>query len=336
MTTAKDLSPILHPVIVDTEFEPAEWESFWQTAMNGTVFNSLTFLSYHAADRFNSHHVVFRRKGNLVGLFPAAVVDDEDAGRCWISHPGASYGGPVWSISLKYHHILSMVESLVKHARKQRFSQIRMTLPPIIYNNYHDQSLDFALLANGFKVIRSELSQAARLDFDEAELLSSFVNKTRTAFRKAEREGLTFRMIDSPTQIELDRFWKILVENRAGLGIVPAHSREEIERLHDLLPEKLMLAVIEHQGKIIACIWNFICNSYTVLEFYMAHLDRYQHLRPVPYLIYKTMLWARKQGFRYIDFGISSIRSAPTWGLLRFKENFRARHYFRLTYQKNL
>lgn len=327
---------IMHPVTVDTKFHPAEWEEFWQTAMNGTVFSSLKFLSYHPVERFNSHHVVFRRKGNIVGLFPAAVIDDKDHGKCWVSHPGASYGGPVWSPQLKYHHIISMIESLEIHAKEQGFDQIRMTLPPIIYNDYHDQSLDFALAGSGFEVIRSELSQAARLDFDEDQLLDSFVNKTRTAFRKAEREGLKFRMIQKPNEKELDRFWEILVENRAGLGVVPAHSREEIENLHKLIPERLMLAVIEHDGKIISTIWNFVCNRYTLLEFYMAHLDKYQHLRPVPYLIYKSMLWAREQGFRYLDFGISSIWSKPTWGLLRFKENFRARHYLRLTYQKKL
>jgi len=336
LTNRIELSQIKHPITVDPHFDPVEWESFWESAMNGTVFNSLNFLSYHPPERFNSHHVVFRRKGNIVGLFPAAVVEDKKLGKCWVSHPGASYGGPVWSPQLKYIHILSMLESLESYAKQQGFNQIKMTVPPIIYNNFHDQSLDFALVGSGFKVIRSELSQAARLDFDEKELLSTFVNKTRTAFRKAEREGIKFRMIQNPNQKELDRFWEILVENRAGLGVVPAHSRGEIERLHQLIPDRLMLAVIEHEGKIISTIWNFACNRFTLLEFYMAHLDEYQHLRPVPYLTYKSMLWAREQGFRYLDFGISSIWSEPTWGLLRFKENFRARHYLRLTYQKNL
>jgi len=215
-------------------------------------------------------------------------------------------------------------------------NRIRLTPPPSIYNDYPEQSLDFALMRNGFKVIRTELTQAVRLDVPEEALLGSLVNKTRTAFRKADKLGLKFRIIDEPSKAEFDRFWEILVENRMGLGVIPAHNREEIERLHRLIPEHLMMAVIEQDGRIISEIWNFICNRYTVLEFYMAHQEPFQQLRPVPFLTYHSLIWAQRRGFRYFDFGISSDWGEPTWGLLRFKENFGARHYLRITYQKDI
>jgi len=162
------------------------------------------------------------------------------------------------------------------------------------------------------------------------------VSKTRTAYRKAVREKLSFRIIEQPTRVEYDRFWEILVENRQGLGVVPAHSREEIERLHNLVPEQLMMAAIEHNGRIVSVIWNLICNRNTVLEFYMAHEASAQIMRPVPLLTYHTLLWAKRQGFKWLDFGISSVRGDPTWGLMKFKENFDARHFLRVTYQLEL
>ena len=70
-----------------------EWEAFWREAVHGTMFNSLRFLAYHPPERFHSRHLVFRRKGNLVGIFPA-VEREEEGKRVWVSHPGASYGGP--------------------------------------------------------------------------------------------------------------------------------------------------------------------------------------------------------------------------------------------------
>ncbi|MCF7809533.1 GNAT family N-acetyltransferase [bacterium] len=326
---------ISHPVEAEPIIDADIWENFWENAVNGTLFHSLKFMSYHPADRFKQHHLGFKRKGNLVGIFLSAE-RDEDGVKTWVSHPGASYGGPAWSKGLRYHHLESLITALVEYAKTQNFGRIRMTPPPAIYNLIPEETLRFALMRHGFKIVRSELTQAVKLDFDEDQLIDQMVNKTRTAYRKAVKEGLQFRIIEKPTQAEFDRFNEILVENRAGLGVVPAHSREEIEKLHNLVPDKLMMAVIEHHGRMVSVIWNFICNKSTVLEFYMAHIADAQILRPVTFLTYHTLLWAKRKGFKWLDFGISSIDGEPTWGLMKYKENFQAKHFMRLTYQLDL
>ncbi len=336
MSSTYASSIIQHPIIADPIIDPEEWEAFWHTAINGTLFNSLNFLSYHPGDRFMSYHLTFRRKGNLVGIFAGVIVEEDDGTKSWVSHPGASYGGPAWSPKLRYHHLEALVEALVNHARDIGVNRIIMTPPPVVYNENPEQQLQFALSRLGFNIIRTELTQAVQLDAPETNLLGTFANKTRNAYRRAQKLGLEFKIIEQPNANDLDRFWEILVENRAGLGVVPAHNRQEIELLHQLVPENLMLGAIEYEGKVIASIWNFICNEHTLLEFYMAHQEPYQQLKPVPLLTYHSMLWAHSQGFKYFDFGISSIWSEPTWGLLKFKENFNAKHYLRLTYKKEL
>lgn len=328
-------SVITHRLEVDPAVSQREWEAFWPSAIGGTLFHSLRFLDYHPPERFRHHHLGFRRKGNLVGIITGAIRDEEGK-QVWVSHPGASYGGPAVSPKLAYHQIEDLIRALVEHLRGIGVATIRITPPPVVYNHYPEQALEFALWRHEFKVLRTELTQAVPLDFTTDRLLKGFVNKSRTAFRKAEREGLTFRVIERPTQAEYDRFWEILEENRRGLGVVPTHNRQEIERLHELIPDKLMMAVVEKDGDMAAVIWNFICTPDTVLEFYMAHEASAQHLRPVPYLTYHSLLWARERGFKWFDFGISSIWGDPTWGLLKFKENFAARHFLRQTYQLDL
>lgn len=324
-----------NPVVVEPAWDEGEWEAFWPGAVNGTLFHSLRFLAYHPPGRFEIHNVTFRRKGNLVGIMPGAV-RSEDGRRVWISHPGASYGGPAWSCKLHYSHLEELVRALVVYARRQGFAALRLTPPPVIYNPDPVQALDFALRRGGFKALRTELTQAVRLDAPPEALFASFVNKTRNAFRRAEKLGVRFRIVEQPTTAEFDRFWEILEENRRGLGVVPTHSRAEIERLHQLIPEYLMLAVIEHNGRMLAGIWNFICNREVVLEFYMAHEAPAVPFKPVPYLTYHSLLWAREKGLKWMDFGISSIWGEPTWGLLKFKENFNARHFLRQTWQIDL
>jgi hypothetical protein len=326
---------ISHPIEVDPTIDPKEWEAFWPEAVGGTIFHSLNFLAYHPPERFRNYHLTFRRKSNLVGLITGALREEKE-GLVWISHPGASYGGPAISPKLQYHQIEDLVRALIEHLRGIGVTRIRMTPPPAVYGRYPEQPLDFALWRHGFKVIRTELTQAVPLNFETDKLLDGFVNKSRTGFRKATREGLSFRIIEQPTQAEFDRFWVILEENRRGLGVVPTHNRQEIERLHQLVPEYLMMAVVEREGEMAAVIWNFICNRKTVLEFYMAHEASAQIYRPVPFLTYHSLLWARERGFKWFDFGISSIWGEPTWGLLKFKENFGAKHFLRQTFQLDL
>jgi len=326
---------IQHSIEVDPEFSPREWELFWPEAVGGTLFHSLEFLAYHPAERFKNCHLTFRRKGNLVGLITGAL-REEKGELVWISHPGASYGGPALSPKLQYHHIEDLIRAMSEYLRSIGVSKIRITPPPVVYYEYPQQALDFALQRHNFKVIRTELTQAVPLNFDPQNLLDGFINKSRNAYRKAEREGLSFRIIEQPTQAEFDRFWEILEENRRGLGVVPTHNRQEIERLHELIPGYLMMAAVEKDGEMAAVIWNFVCNNETVLEFYMAHDAAAVGLKPVPYLTYHSLLWARERGFKWFDFGISSIMGEPTWGLLRFKENFAARHFLRQTFEKTV
>ncbi|MBM3329905.1 MAG: GNAT family N-acetyltransferase [Calditrichaeota bacterium] len=320
------------PVSVEVIGDRREWETFLAEARGRTLFHSLRFLDYHPQGRFEEHHVVIRRKGNIAALMPG-VIRHEVAGPVWVSHPGASYGGPVWAQELRYDHLEDVIASLIDYAREAGLNAIRITPPPIIYDEEAGQMLDFALQRNRFAVIRTELTQAVPLDKPPDAMFDSFVNKTRNAFRRAEQHGLRFRLIEEPTTEEFERFYEILEENRRGLGVVPTHSREEVERLHQLIPGQLMMAVVEHKGRMIACIWNFICNDQVVLEFYMAHEAPSVQLKPVPFLTWHSLLWARERGFKWMDFGISSIWGDPTTGLLRFKENFGARHFLRQTWE---
>lgn len=318
---------------IDLNVPDAEWEAFWKSAVNGNLFHSKVFLSYHPESKFLSHHIGVRRKGNLVLILTGAIITEKDGSKTFVSHPGASYGGPCWHPKMQFHHLLIALELIMKHCQQLGLNAVRMTPAPVIYSEHHDQVLQFCLIRLKFSIVRNELTQAVSLDFDKENLLESFVNKTRTALRQAHKYNLKFRILDNPSETELDKFWEILVENRAGLGVVPAHNRAEIAKLHQLLPDNLMMAVAEKDGEWAAVIWNFVCNRHTVLEFYMAHVLAHQHLKPVPFLTYKTMIWAQEQGIKYLDFGISSIWGEPTWGLLRFKENFGSKHYLRQTWE---
>jgi lipid II:glycine glycyltransferase (peptidoglycan interpeptide bridge formation enzyme) len=196
--------------------------------------------------------------------------------------------------------------------------------------------LDFHLINKGFRYAKREITQSISLDYGITDPFYTLCNKTRTAVRKATKAGLSVDEDVLLSDANLETFYPLLWDNRRRLGVTPTHSLEELKRLRDLVPGKLSLSVVRYKDRAIAGILNFVCNPRVLLIFYVCHDWDYQELRPVPLLVYRTMLWARARGFKHLDFGTSTLNMEPNWGLLKFKENFGSRGYFRDTFTIDL
>ena len=109
-----------------------------------------------------------------------------------------------------------------------------------------------------------------------------------------------------------------------------------IKKIRKLFPSQIRLFIAEYNNKMIAGVINFICNSETVLAFYISHDESYQELRPINLLFYKIFDWAIQNEFKVFDFGIFTVNEKPNMGLARFKENFGASGVFRDTMEINL
>ena len=66
------------------------WDQFIRTSSrNGGIFQERDFLSYHPKEKFNDASLLFFEEGDLIGVFPAAIIID-DGKKKVISHPGSS------------------------------------------------------------------------------------------------------------------------------------------------------------------------------------------------------------------------------------------------------
>jgi hypothetical protein len=312
-----------------------EWELFLTDSANGTIFHSQRFFRYHPASRFKHHHLLFYLRGKLRALFTAAEIESKQ-GLELHSHPGASYGGFVLRKGNDFEDYYGLAGALLDYANSKGFKAIQLTQTPVIYYQPPQQGIDYALLEHGFGLYITELTQSVDLDSIGEEPLSFLVDKTRNACRQAEKKGLVYEEGVELSRDNLSDFHRILVENRQTLGVTPTHTLEELISLSALIPEHLHLAFIEHKGKRIAGLLHFVCNKKVLLLFYVCHLREYQDLKPAPYLLYRTLSWAKSQGFKELDLGISTVKGVPTKGLLKFKENFRAHPYLRNTYRIEL
>lgn len=303
------------------------WDDFVWQALNGTIFHTRRFLSYHPPDRFQDHSLIFLKKGKWVSILPA-VLKYHDGSKMLISHSGASYGGFVVDSRLGIRDFFELVDTLVDYCYQQDFNRIEMTLPPIIYLKKPSHYLDFALMKKGFFYKKRELSSVISLDFPPDEVLNTFKNEARTAVRKSLRSGVKIRESE-----DLPTFYEILKRNlKLRHNVTPTHTVEELVKLKELFPKRIRLFSAYLDEKMIAGVVIFLCNERVALAFYISHIEEYQRYRSVNLLFFEIIKWAIGEGIKYIDFGIFTVEMEPNWGLGRFKETFGAKGIFRDTF----
>ncbi len=308
-----------------------EWEQFVLASNNGTIFHTRKFLSYHPADRFKDNSLLFMEKNNIIAVLSAAEIE-KDFKKTLISHQGASYGGFVYKDNLSIKDAFLMTESLIDYGKNNFFDKIIITHSPFVYQKRYSNYVDFALIRDGFKYLKREVSSVISLDVSEDNVLSLFKQEARTATRRAEKLGVQIRNSN-----DFDDYYRILKKNlEMRHNVKPAHSLEDLIKLKKLFPDKIQLIGAYLKDKMIAGVVNFYCNEKVVLVFYISNIMEYQNYRAVNLLFFEIIKDAIKRGMSFLDFGLFTVNMEPNWGLGKFKENFGARGIFRDTFYLEL
>ena len=60
-----------------TAKDTTAWDEFVEKSNNGTIFHLRSFLSYHIDRKFKDNSLIFEKKGEMIGLFSAAIIEEE-------------------------------------------------------------------------------------------------------------------------------------------------------------------------------------------------------------------------------------------------------------------
>ncbi len=313
-------------IIEYTEDKKVEWEQFLDNSNNGTLFSSQDFFAYHPANRFKNRHLMFYKRNKLVSLFPSAEYD-RNGKRFLVSHPGASFGGFVSRTKTGVEEALELVKSLIKYARQNNYEGIEITRPPWVYYEFPEDHIDFALFKAGAIHRKRELTAVVPIYENIDENLKLLRPTARTSMRKAIKKGVEISQSD-----DIESFYHILEKNLSlRHNVEPTHSLEELYRLQELIGDRIKLFSAFHQDNMIAGTLLFICNTRTVLAFYISQDYEHQKLRPLNLLFVEIFRWCSDNGFRWLDFGTYTLNNVPNLGLARFKESLGAKGIFRDT-----
>ncbi len=302
-----------------------KWDDFVLSSNNGTMFHLQKFFDYHDPGKFVFNHLIFLEKGEIVAALPGQIQNG-----LFESPIGASYGSIVTK-DIKFSFAMQLISTLLDYGRKNGIKEFMLTPAPMIYEEYQNQNLDFAMLWLGFKFDLHYISSAIKLD-KERDIIGRFQATVRRNIRK------TLKNPDIKVEINerYDEFYPILLSNKSKHDVKPTHSYDDLLKLKKLLPDNLKLFMVYYKDKPIAGSLMFFCNKTVALCFYNMLLYEYEHLKPIHRVMYEVVKYSTEHEYKYVDIGVSQDTKAenpmtPSMGLIDFKEKFDAKTIMRNT-----
>ena len=317
------------------------WDDFVETGVLGTIYHTRKFINYHPKDRFIDNSLMIFHKEELICVVPACKKKD-DKGKTYpliyyddgdfdvdpreftthnvteshdFSYMGATYGGPVF---LPKYFEIRYLKSIINEIFKYYNNKIEFRLA----NNIYFGDKVFKLYA----VLSSKLSMVPELSWyintDEDFVLNISNQRNRNKLKK---------MIDNPdvsclkTNLidDYKEYYSILNKNLTTRhNNSPTHSEEEFLLLREILEDKGALYLVKENDILLGGVYVIKVTSQCWYTFYISkNVDSDNHMA-IPYLMFSIGQDAKKEGVKYLDYGISTEERGKLLndGLSDFKE----------------
>jgi len=296
------------------------WDDFVWESPTGTIFSTLTFLSYHPRSRFEFVNLAVEAEGR-----PVAVIAGGEAvrdGRRFFRSPvGASFGGLVLKAGCGLEPTLGAVAAVTAAVRALGYAGVEMVSSPACYWASADQGLNFALGVAGYRVVSQDATLVVDLQALDGADLDPVLARN---LRKAEKGGLKVS-----ASSDLAGFYDVLVSNLASKGAKPTHSLAELERLVSLFPDRVILMEGRLDGEVVGGCLVVVSNSRVGLAFYICDDRSHGPLRVAEATLFGAASLLKRMGLRHFDLGTVSMGDQINWGLVRFKSKFAPVTYVR-------
>ncbi len=318
------MSPIVLQPASEQQLE--RWDDYVSRSVNGTLFHTRAFLSYHG-DRFanTARWMIATKQNDIVALFCYADEESANGHRIALSPFGASYGGFVLKNYPSYSTARALVSALIAHIREANLDGLRITPPISCCTPKSLDTLTFALLEQGFRSICRDVSSVVALGVSTPvwEIVTS---RARRNARKAISNGVTV-ILDAS---EKD-FWVPMGETFSRHAVKPTHDREQLRTLMNLVPNRISFNVAYRNDAPVASVASFIINERVACGFYFAHTEDSKPYHALTLTIMRCMERCQADGLSFYDMGTStgSMRARPS--IFFFKEGFSVESYLRET-----
>jgi lipid II:glycine glycyltransferase (peptidoglycan interpeptide bridge formation enzyme) len=306
-----------------------EWKEFLESNYN--MFYDYKFISYNDAfeKNLNWHHLMFKDKKISLAIMNGCE-RDINGKKTYISCDGVSFGGIIWKEKLNLIDYLETLDELKKYLIQNDFQECIIRNPPYIYNKVSDEEYEYALLLKGFRISSNSITNIINLNDFEFEKLT---NPKKRAIQKSAKNIEIKFINDNIDEESLSGYYNVLFKNRELKNVRPTHTLKELIYLKRNLSDRIIFLSANINGIIAGICILFVIKDDVVLNFYLAADENYKKDRVSDYILYKSIEWAKNNGFRLYDIGTSNIGNTLLEGLFEFKKKFMANGFLRKTFK---
>ena len=276
------------------KYEPLmahRWDEFARLSRNGTFLHQRGYMDYHS-DRFEDCSLVARRDGKVLALLPACIDGDT-----LYSHRGLTYGS--WLVPLKHFDatvMLEVMDAAIGWMRGQGIKHLIYKAIPHIYHRYPCEEDLYALFRHGASLIETNISTT--IDLTSPLPLDRGNKSGANAARKA---GITVGRSE-----DWQGYWQLLTSLLGErYGTRPVHTLDEMLLLQGRFPDNITLHCATLDGELLAGVVMYLSHPVAHCQ-YIGASPVGKDSKALTLLFEHLIGESARQGFRYLDFGISN------------------------------
>jgi len=290
-----------------------------------TIFDSVAFmkLNEHKVDKVN--YASFNNGKNRFGL----IFGERDS---ILVSPFSSPYSCFTSITKnnKIKSYTETCEALVKHAKKSGMKKIKITLPPLMYDEDHITKIYNSLYICGFKIAGCDINYHYCLDEFDDEYQSKILPQARQKLKNALSNNLRFEKTDN---IELA--YDVIKQNREAKGYPLWMTLDEVYQTINVVKTDFFLVYDENNAPVASAMVYHVTND-CVQVIYWGNTVGSDSLRPMNFLSFKTLEYYRSENKAIFDVGPSTEFSIPNNGLCDFKQSIGCKTSPKFTFEMEL
>lgn len=292
------------------------------------IFACGKFNQLNAARAEQVLYLVFRDTRPRLGLM-AGVRKGE-----LISPFSAPFGGFVFlDADVKLQALEEAVDELVKWAIARHLRALRITPPPPIYQESFLAKVHNVFFRKQFSQQTLELNYHFELAKFSEKYQELIWRNARKNLNQALANGLTFTRCESIEEKSLA--YDVIRINRTVRGVPLRLSWQQVMETTAIIPADFFLVHTATRQPIAAAIVFRVAPGIGQIV-YWGDNPEYSALKTMNYLSFKVFEHYKREGFRYLDIGYSTVDSVPNYGLCEFKESLGCDIQPKMTFVKEL
>ncbi len=273
-----------------------EWDEYVRNSPNATIYHQIEWKEI--IENFFGHkayYLMAKEDDNLQGVLPLFLMKSSLFGKFIVSLPFHCIGGVCTDDETTRKNLVEAAVRLTKEEGAD-YLELRTT-----------DNVEAGLITRDHKA-----SFVLDLNPGIDEIWALFKKQTRNRIRKAEKSDLTVKFGHE----YIKEFYNCNARHMRDLGL-PGHKFDFFKKVLEIFPQDSQIAIIVNKGKTIAAKF-FMFYKNKVYLIWGASSKSAKELMPNYLLTWEVIKYAAGLGYRYCDFGRSTVDTGPYY----FKESW--------------